>query len=117
MQTTTASNAILFDESSSTSKDVEMHETETCSIEMQLKSTQTLFKLTKVSVKSIKTQTIVDATSMFFFQTTSVKPKPMTTSAKTPTSPDKASMTFSPTYDMVNLPIVTDAIDDDVPEK
>ena len=53
----------------------------------------------------------------FFFQTTSVKPKPMTTSAKTPTSPDKASMTFSPTYDMVNLPIVTDAIDDDVPEK
>ena len=107
----TTSNAILFDESPSTSEDVEMRET--CSIEMRSKSTQTSFKPAKVSVTSVKTQTIADTTSMFF-QTTPAKPKPTTTSAKTQTSPDKASTTFSPSYDTINLPIVTDAIDDDV---
>ena len=80
---------------------------------MRSKSTQTSFKPAKVSVTSVKTQTIADTTSMFF-QTTPAKPKPTTTSAKTQTSPDKASTTFSPSYDTINLPIVTDAIDDDV---
>ena len=56
------SNAILFDESPSTSEDVDMRETETCSIEMRSKSTQTSFKPAKVSVTSIKTQTIADTT-------------------------------------------------------
>ena len=81
---------------------------------MRSKSTQTSFKPVKVSVTSIKTQTIADTTSMFFFQTTPAKPKPTTTSAKTQTSPDKASTTFSPSYDTIDLPIVTDAIYDDV---
>ena len=109
----TTSNAILFDELPSTSEDVKMCETETCSIEMRSKSTQTSFKLAKVSVTSIKTQTIADTTSMVF-QITPPKPKLTTTSAKTQTSPDKASTTFSPSYDTINLPIVTNAIDDDV---
>lgn len=109
----TASNTILFDESPSTSEDVEMRETEAFSTGMRSKSTQTSFKPANVTLKSIKTQTIVDATSMFF-QNTSTKPKTMTTSAKTQTSPDKASTMFSQTHDTISLPIVTDAIDIDV---
>lgn len=106
----TASNTILFDESPSTSEDVEMRETEAFSTGMRSKSTQTSFKPANVTLKSIKTQTIVDATSMFF-QNTSTKPKTMTTSAKTQTSPDKAPTMFSQTHDTISLPIVTDAID------
>lgn len=109
----TTSNTILFDEPPSMSEDVEMRETEAFSTGMRSKSTQTSFKPANVTLKSIKTQTIVDATSMFF-QNTPTKPKTMTTSAKTQTSPDKASTMFSQTHDTISLPIVTDAIDIDV---
>ena len=109
----TTSNTILFDELPSVSEDVEMRKTEAFSTGMRSKSTQTSFKPANVTLKSIKTQTIVDATSMFF-QNTPTKSKTMTTSAKTQTSPDKASTMFSQTHDKISLPIVTDAIDIDV---
>ena len=62
----TTSNTMLFDESPSTSENVEISETETFLTAMRSKLTQMSFKPAKVSLKSIKTQTIVDTASTFF---------------------------------------------------